>query len=418
LEKLIINGGKKLYGTVKISGAKNSALPILSAVLLAEGKYNLKNIPNLKDISTMLSLLETLGVTSKQIENDVTVINTEDLGLFTASYDLVKTMRASVLVLGPLLTKRKKAKVSLPGGCAIGERPVDLHIKALKQMGAEIEVRHGYIEAICDRLVGTTVNFDIVTVTGTENILMAATLAEGKTVIQNAAQEPEVVDLAKFLKLMGAKIKGEGTNTIEVIGVDKLHPADYTVMPDRIEAGTFLSAVSSAGGEIEILNCPVWAMASVIEKFEEIGLDIKSYNDKLIAKMEKRPKSTDVTTLPYPGFPTDMQAQFMATMAIADGLSVITENIFENRFMHVSELKRMGADIKLKDRSAIIKGEKSLTGAPVMASDLRASACLVIAGLAAKGETVVQRIYHLDRGYEKFDEKLKNLSADILRVKE
>lgn len=418
MEKLIINGGKKLYGTVKISGAKNSALPILSAVLLAEGKYNLKNIPNLKDISTMLSLLETLGVTSKQIENDVTVINTEDLGLFTASYDLVKTMRASVLVLGPLLTKRKKAKVSLPGGCAIGERPVDLHIKALKQMGAEIEVRHGYIEAICDRLVGTTVNFDIVTVTGTENILMAATLAEGKTVIQNAAQEPEVVDLAKFLKLMGAKIKGEGTNTIEVIGVDRLHPADYTVMPDRIEAGTFLSAVSSAGGEIEILNCPVWAMASVIEKFEEIGLDIKSYNDKLIAKMEKRPKSTDVTTLPYPGFPTDMQAQFMATMAIADGLSVITENIFENRFMHVSELKRMGADIKLKDRSAIIKGEKSLTGAPVMASDLRASACLVIAGLAAKGETVVQRIYHLDRGYEKFDEKLKNLSADILRVKE
>lgn len=418
MEKLIINGGKKLYGTVKISGAKNSALPILSAVLLAEGKYNLKNIPNLKDISTMLSLLETLGVTSKQIENDVTVINTEDLGLFTASYDLVKTMRASVLVLGPLLTKRKKAKVSLPGGCAIGERPVDLHIKALKQMGAEIEVRHGYIEAICDRLVGTTVNFDIVTVTGTENILMAATLAEGKTVIQNAAQEPEVVDLAKFLKLMGAKIKGEGTNTIEVIGVDKLHPADYTVMPDRIEAGTFLSAVSSAGGEIEILNCPIWAMASVIEKFEEIGLDIKSYNDKLIAKMEKRPKSTDVTTLPYPGFPTDMQAQFMATMAIADGLSVITENIFENRFMHVSELKRMGADIKLKDRSAIIKGEKYLTGAPVMASDLRASACLVIAGLAAKGETVVQRIYHLDRGYEKFDEKLKNLSADILRVKE
>lgn len=418
MEKLIINGGKKLYGTVKISGAKNSALPILSAVLLAEGEYNLKNIPNLKDISTMLSLLETLGVTSKQIENDVTVINTEDLGLFTASYDLVKTMRASVLVLGPLLTKRKKAKVSLPGGCAIGERPVDLHIKALKQMGAEIEVRHGYIEAICDRLVGTTVNFDIVTVTGTENILMAATLAEGKTVIQNAAQEPEVVDLAKFLKQMGAKIKGEGTNTIEVIGVDRLHPADYTVMPDRIEAGTFLSAVSSAGGEIEILNCPVWAMASVIEKFEEIGLDIKSYNDKLIAKMEKRPKSTDVTTLPYPGFPTDMQAQFMATMAIADGLSVITENIFENRFMHVSELKRMGADIKLKDRSAIIKGEKYLTGAPVMASDLRASACLVIAGLAAKGETVVQRIYHLDRGYEKFDEKLKNLSADIVRVKE
>lgn len=418
MEKLIVNGGNNLYGTVKISGAKNSALPILSAVLLAEGEYSLKNIPALRDISTMLSLLKSLGVTSKQIENDVTVINTEDLDLFTASYDLVKTMRASVLVLGPLLAKRGRAKVSLPGGCAIGERPVDLHIKALRQMGAEIEVRHGYIEAVCDQLSGTIINFDIVTVTGTENILMAATLAKGKTVIQNAAQEPEVVDLAKFLKKMGAKIKGEGTNTIEVVGVDKLHPADYVVMPDRIEAGTFLAAVASAGGEIEILNCPVWAMASVIEKFEEIGLDIKSYDEKLLAKMVGRPKATDITTFPYPGFPTDMQAQFMAVMSISDGLSVITENIFENRFMHVSELKRMGADIKLKDRSAIIKGEKCLTGAHVMASDLRASACLVVAGLAAKGGTEVHRIYHLDRGYENFDEKLRNLSADIMRVKE
>lgn len=418
MEKLVINGGKKLFGDVKISGAKNSALPILSAVILAEGRYLLRNIPQLRDIFTMLKLLETLGITSTQKENDVTVINTENLGLFTADYELVRTMRASILVLGPLLAKRGRAKVSLPGGCAIGERPVDLHIKALKQMGAEIEVEHGYINARCDRLRGSVINFDIVTVTGTENVLMAASLAEGTTIIKNAAQEPEVIDLAKFLKSMGARITGEGTKTIEIEGVSELRPADYSVMNDRIEAATFLAAVAATGGSIRLLNCPVWAMGSVLEKFSEIGLKMVLQEDSIVAVMDERPKAVDVTTLPYPGFPTDMQAQLMAVMTLSDGLSVITENIFENRFMHVSELRRMGANIKLKDRSAVIKGEERLTGAHVMASDLRASASLVIAALAAEGESQVHRIYHLDRGYEKFDEKLRALSADIRRERE
>lgn len=418
MEKLVINGGNKLFGEVRISGAKNSALPILSAVLLAEGEYLLRNVPQLRDISTMFKVLDSLGVTAKQIDNDVTVINTENPELFTADYELVRTMRASVLVLGPLLAKRSAAKVSLPGGCAIGERPVDLHIKALAQMGAEIEVEHGYINAQCKKLKGAEIVFDIVTVTGTENIMMAACLADGKTVIKNAAQEPEVVDLARFLKKMGAEIKGEGTKTIEITGVKSLNPANYTVMPDRIEAGTFLAAVAAAGGNITIKDSPVWAMNSVIEKFKEIGLDMDITDNTIVARMEQKPKAVDITTLPYPGFPTDMQAQFMAVMALSEGLSVITENIFENRFMHVAELKRMGADIKLKDRSAIVKGGNKLTGAHVMASDLRASASLVVAALAADGESQVHRIYHLDRGYEKFDEKLKFLGADIKREKE
>jgi len=418
LEKLVINGGNKLFGEVRISGAKNSALPILSAVLLAEGEYLLRNVPQLRDISTMFKVLDSLGVTAKQIDNDVTVINTENPELFTADYELVRTMRASVLVLGPLLAKRGAAKVSLPGGCAIGERPVDLHIKALAQMGAEIEVEHGYINAQCKKLKGAEIVFDIVTVTGTENIMMAACLADGKTVIKNAAQEPEIVDLARFLKKMGAEIKGEGTKTIEITGVKSLNPANYTVMPDRIEAGTFLAAVAAAGGNITIKDSPVWAMNSVIEKFKEIGLDMDITDNTIVARMEQKPKAVDITTLPYPGFPTDMQAQFMAVMALSEGLSVITENIFENRFMHVAELKRMGADIKLKDRSAIVKGGNKLTGAHVMASDLRASASLVVAALAADGESQVHRIYHLDRGYEKFDEKLKFLGADIKREKE
>ncbi|MBZ4643733.1 MAG: UDP-N-acetylglucosamine1-carboxyvinyltransferase [Deferribacteraceae bacterium] len=418
MEKLVINGGNKLFGEVRISGAKNSALPILSAVLLAEGEYLIKNVPQLRDISTMFKVLDSLGVTAKQIDNDVTVINTENPELFTADYELVRTMRASVLVLGPLLAKRSAAKVSLPGGCAIGERPVDLHIKALAQMGAEIDVEHGYINAQCKKLKGAEIVFDIVTVTGTENIMMAACLADGKTVIKNAAQEPEIVDLARFLKKMGAEIKGEGTKTIEITGVKSLNPANYTVMPDRIEAGTFLAAVAAAGGNITIKDSPVWAMNSVIEKFKEIGLDMDITDNTIVARMEQKPKAVDITTLPYPGFPTDMQAQFMAVMALSEGLSVITENIFENRFMHVAELKRMGADIKLKDRSAIVKGGNKLTGAHVMASDLRASASLVVAALAADGESQVHRIYHLDRGYEKFDEKLKFLGADIKREKE
>jgi UDP-N-acetylglucosamine 1-carboxyvinyltransferase len=416
LEKLIIKGGKKLKGTVKISGAKNASLPILAATILSNGKYYLSNIPQLKDISTMLELLDNLGITSSQIDSETTVLNTENLSLFTAPYELVKTMRASVLTLGPLLAKRKKAKVSMPGGCAIGERPVDQHIKALVQMGADISINHGYIDAKCDKLKGTDIYFDVITVTGTENILMAATLADGKTILNNAAREPEVVDLAHFLKKMGANIEGEGTSTIVIEGVDELKPANYKVMSDRIEAGTFMCAVGITGGEIEIKNTPINTMISVVDKLKEAGLcfDIKD-DETVCVKRQNKLVATDLTTTEYPGFPTDMQAQFMSLMVLASGTSVITENIFENRFMHVSELKRMGADITLKDRMAVVKGVNCLNGADVMASDLRASASLVLAGLAAEGTTNVHRIYHLDRGYELFEEKLKLIGADIMR---
>lgn len=418
MEKLVIKGGKTLNGRVKISGAKNSSLPVMSATILADGKYRLQNIPDLMDTRTMLRLLGSLGISSQKIENDVTVINTDDCTLFTADYDLVRTMRASILVLGPLLAKRKKAKVSLPGGCAIGERPVDLHIKALSSMGADIKIEHGYIYAECEKLKGCRVYFDTVTVTGTENVVMAATVAEGETVIENAAQEPEVVDLVRFLRQMGADIRGEGSKKIVVNGVKELKPSDYYVMSDRIEAGTFLGCVASAGGEIQIENAPLWTMDAVIEKYSEAGVRIDISEGILNASMSGKPKSCDVTTQPYPGFPTDMQAQFMSLMSISSGTSVITENIFENRFMHASELKRMGADIAIKDRVAIIKGVDKLTGAHVMASDLRASASLVVAALAAEGESHIHRIYHLDRGYEKFDEKLSFLGADVSRGKD
>lgn len=418
MEKLIINGGKSLHGKVVISGAKNSSLPVISATILADGKYILKNVPDLMDTRTMLRLMDSLGVSSEQIKNDVTVLNTENLELYTADYELVRTMRASILVLGPLLAKRKKAKVSLPGGCAIGERPVDLHIKALSSMGADIKIEHGYIYAECKKLKGSKIYFDTVTVTGTENIIMAATLADGETVIENAAQEPEVVDLVRFLRSMGADIKGEGGKKIIINGVERLCPSDFSVMSDRIEAGTFLGCVAATGGNIEIENAPVWALNSVLEKYAESGLNIDVVQGVIKASMDKRPRSCDVTTQPYPGFPTDMQAQFMSLMSISSGTSVISENIFENRFMHASELKRMGADITIKDRVAIIKGVDKLSGAHVMASDLRASASLVIAALSAQGESHIHRIYHLDRGYEKFDEKLLKLGAEILRVKD
>jgi UDP-N-acetylglucosamine 1-carboxyvinyltransferase len=328
-------------------------------------------------------------------------------------------MRASVLALGPLLARKKQAKVSLPGGCAIGERPVDQHIKALKQMGAGINVSHGYIEASCDRLKGADIHFDMVTVTGTENILMAACLAEGETVLHNAAQEPEVVDLARFLKKMGARIEGEGTREIRIKGVERLTCSDYIVMPDRIEAGTFLCAVACAGGKVTLENAPVSAMTAITDKLTETGLIIKTINDStLYVEKDKALEATDISTQPYPGFPTDMQAQFMSVMASSKGYCAITETIFENRFMHVSELKRMGANIKLKDKSAVIRGVEKLTGAPVMASDLRASASLVIAALMAEGSSEVHRVYHLDRGYENFDVKLASLGASIKRVNE
>lgn len=419
MDKLIIEGGSELNGSIRVSGAKNAALPILAAVILADGKFKISEAPELVDINTMLKLLGEFGISSKRDGRDVFIETVSAPEKFIAPYELVKTMRASVLALGPLVARKGKARVSLPGGCAIGERPVDLHLKALEAMGATIRVEHGYIEAECEKLQGAEITFDIVTVTGTENILMAAVLAEGRTVLRNAAQEPEVVDLARFLKKMGAKITGEGTKEIVIEGVKKLKSADYTVMPDRIEAGTFLCCVAAAGGCVEVENVPVEEMQAVLNKLQEAGVSIEELNRDTLKVSRKKPLcATDITTLPYPGFPTDMQAQFMSLMCLAEGVSVVTETIFENRFMHVAELKRMGADISLKDKSAIIKKAEKLSGAPVMASDLRASASLVIAGLMAEGKTEVGRLYHLDRGYEDFAGKLKAVGAKIERVKE
>ncbi|KAA0257730.1 UDP-N-acetylglucosamine 1-carboxyvinyltransferase [Deferribacter autotrophicus] len=415
MEKLVIEGGNTLKGKVKVSGSKNASLPIIAATILCDGEYKIDNVPNLRDVRTLLKLLSLLDIEPSFNGNEILLKNKND-DAFEAPYDLVKTMRASILVLGPLLAKRRKARVSLPGGCAIGERPVDQHIKALKQMGANINIEHGYIVAECDRLKGADIYFDLVTVTGTENVLMAAVLAEGKTTIYNAAIEPEVIDLANFLKKMGAKIEGIGTKTITVYGVDSLSPANYSVMNDRIEAATLMCAAAITGGDVEIEGVPQECLTTVFEKLSETGVSIDFINDKRVrVSSTGRLKAADVTTQVYPGFPTDLQAQFMALMCVADGVSVITETIFENRFMHVAELKRMGADIRLKDRSAVVNGVEKLSGAHVMASDLRASASLVIAGLVADGETHVHRIYHLDRGYERFDEKLNSLGAKIKR---
>lgn len=416
MEKLIIENCSALNGEVTVSGAKNSSLPILSAVLLAEGSYNIDNIPALRDIGTMFRLLDVLGVSSS-FKNNRAVIENKGKPDFEAPYDLVKTMRASILVLGPVLSKKGRAKVSLPGGCAIGERPVDLHISALEKMGARIEVKDGYIYAECERLKGAEIVFDKVTVTGTENIMMAASLARGETVLKNAAQEPEVQDLAEFLRRMGADIRGDGSNTVIIKGKDALHSADFTVMPDRIEAGTFLCAVAGTGGSVIVKKCPVAAMDAVIEKLRLAGLKIDIVDSETIkAEMDGKIKSVDIQTAPYPGFPTDMQAQFMAVMLKGDSVSVINESIFENRFMHVPEMKRMGADITLNDSNAVVKGVGSFSGAEVMASDLRASAGLVIAALMGENTSEVHRIYHLDRGYEGFEKKLAALGAKIERV--
>lgn len=436
MEKLVIKGGRRLNGTVYIGGAKNAALPIMAATLLAEGEYCIGNVPKLKDICTMSQLLGKLGVKVKCAENSkfcsepfIEIANNrcggdilffENSGDFSyeAPYELVKTMRASILALGPLLVKRKRAKVSLPGGCAIGERPVDLHIAALEKMGAKIDVQHGYIDAFCDELKGAEINFKTITVTGTENIMMAAVLANGTTVLNNAAAEPEVVDLAVFLRKMGADISGEGTNCITINGVDRLHPADHNIMPDRIEAGTLLCAVAGAGGRCEIKNAPVHEMVSVIDALRHTGVSISvdEENGSFIIESSGELNAVDITTMPYPGFPTDMQAQFMAVMTKANGASIIDETIFENRFMHVPELKRMGADISMYNGNAVVKGVKSMSGAPVMASDLRASAGLVIAALMCDNTSEIHRIYHLDRGYESFEIKLSKLGADIKRV--
>jgi UDP-N-acetylglucosamine 1-carboxyvinyltransferase len=415
--KLLIKGGTPLNGSIKTSGSKNATLPIFFASILADGPLKLSNTPQLSDVSTTLRLLMDMG-SSFVLEEDSSIsIDSSSLTSLIAEYELVKTMRASILTLGPMLAKYKQAKISLPGGCAIGTRPVNLHLSALEKMGAKIEVKNGYIYASTKELVGAEINFDLISVTATENIVMAATLAKGTTTINNAAQEPEVTDLIYCLKKMGAKITGENTSTLVVQGVDHLSGIDYSICPDRIEAGTYLVAAAITGGKIIVNNIEPDSMRAVIGKLIETGADIQTNQNSIKLDMKgKRPQPVDIRTSAYPNFPTDMQAQFMALNSIADGSSTITETIFENRFMHVPELSRMGANLKLEGNTVVCKGVKLLTGANLMATDLRASASLVLAGLAAQGPTTIERVYHLDRGYEMIEEKFKMLGADIERV--
>jgi len=415
--KLVINGGIPLKGSIKTSGSKNATLPIFFASILADGPLRLSNTPQLSDVSTTLRLLMDMG-SSFVLEEDSSIsIDSSTLTSLTAEYELVKTMRASILTLGPMLAKYKQAKISLPGGCAIGTRPVNLHLSALEKMGATIEVKNGYIYASTKELVGAEINFDLISVTATENIVMAATLAKGTTTINNAAQEPEVTDLIQCLKKMGAKITGENTSTIVIQGVGHLNGIDYSICPDRIEAGTYLVAAAITGGKIVVNNIEPDSMRAVIGKLIETGADIQTNQNTIKLDMKgKRPQPVDIRTSAYPNFPTDMQAQFMALNSIAQGSSTITETIFENRFMHVPELSRMGANLKLEGNTVVCKGVRLLTGANLMATDLRASASLVLAGLAAQGSTTIERVYHLDRGYEMIEEKFKMLGADIERV--
>jgi len=418
MDKFLITGGIPLNGQVHISGAKNAALPILAATLLADTPSRISNVPRLRDITTLCHLLAQMGV--KVTSNDDHTIETDcrQVHTFTASYELVKTMRASILVLGPLVARFGQAHVSLPGGCAIGARPVNLHVQGLAAMGADIRVEGGYIIAKAQRLQGATLYMDIVSVTGTENLMMAATLAEGETIIENAAREPEVVDLAHCLKRMGAKIEGAGTETIRIEGVDTLSGAQHTVLPDRIESGTFLVAAAISSGQIRLENTSAHLLEAVISKLREAGAKIVVGNDWIELSMPRsRPKAVDIYTAPYPAFPTDMQAQFSALNAVAEGVAMLTETVFENRFMHALELQRMGAKIRIEGNTAIITGVAQLQAAPVMATDLRASASLVLAGLVAQGQTMIDRIYHIDRGYEQIEQKLTQLGAKIQRVK-
>ena len=415
--KLVINGGLPLNGSIKTSGSKNATLPIFFASILANGPLKLSNTPQLSDVSTTLRLLMDMGANFVLEEDGSIYIDSSNLTNLVAEYSLVKTMRASILTLGPMLSKYKKAKISLPGGCAIGTRPVNLHLDALEKMGAKIEVKNGYIFAEAKELIGTQINFDMISVTATENILMAATLAKGITTINNAAQEPEVTDLISCLKKMGAKISGQNTSTLIIEGVDSLDGVNYNICPDRIEAGTYLVAAAITGGKITVNNIEPDSMRAVIGKLIETGADIQTNQNSIKLDMKgKRPKPVNIRTSAYPNFPTDMQAQFMALNSIADGSSTITETIFENRFMHVPELSRMGANLNLEGNTVVCKGVKLLTGANLMATDLRASASLVLAGLAANGLTSIERVYHLDRGYEMIEEKFKMLGADIERV--
>ncbi len=416
MDKLIISGGNRLNGEIPIAGAKNAALPILCAGLLTGDSVELQNVPRLHDVSTMLRLLRQMGLTVEQSGEQV-VLNGKAINHCDAPYDMVKTMRASILVLGPLVARFGEARVSLPGGCAIGSRPVEQHIKGLEAMGAEITIEAGYIHAKAKRLKGTRIVTDMITVTGTENLLMAAVLADGQTVLENAAREPEVTDLANLLVKMGAKIDGIGTDRLVVQGVDKLHGASHSVIPDRIETGTFLCAVAATGGDVTLTHTRCDTLDAVVDKLRETGAVVTKGADTIRIQMNARPKGVNFRTTEYPGFPTDMQAQFMAVNCVAGESSHITETIFENRFMHVQELNRLGAMIKTEGNTAFVKGVDKLRGAPVMATDLRASASLVIAGLAAHGETLVDRVYHLDRGYDRMEMKLAAVGADIKRVK-
>jgi UDP-N-acetylglucosamine 1-carboxyvinyltransferase len=419
MDKIVIEGGVALQGEVAISGAKNAALPILAATLLAPGVHHLSNVPPLADIRTAKKVLGLMGVQFEEARppagEDVLVVDTSRLTGWMAPYEVVKTMRAAVLVLGPLVARARQASVSLPGGCAIGARPIDQHLKGLEAMGVKITLNQGYVEAKAKKLHGADITLDIPTVTGTENLLMAAVLAEGTTVIRNAAQEPEVADLARFLMAMGAKIQGIGTDHLVIHGVPALTPTPYSVMSDRIEAGTYLAAAAITKSQVTISNAPVADMSAVLEKFHEAGVRCTVQDNSIRVEPGGALTGVDVKTLPYPGFPTDMQAQFMAVMTLAKGASIITETIFENRFMHVSELNRLGADIAVSGNHAVVRGRRQLLGAPVMATDLRASASLVIAGLAAQNTTEVHRVYHLDRGYAKLVEKLTALGARISR---
>jgi len=415
VDRIIIHGGKRLEGSVRVSGAKNAALPVIASALLTDGWNTFHNVPDLADITTAKKLLAGFGT---EMEGDETLrINAGNITSYEAPYDLVRTMRASILVLGPLVARMGRARVSLPGGCAIGARPVNLHLKALHAMGAEIELNDGYVEARAPRLRGTTIYFDISTVTGTENIMMAAALAEGTTIIENAAREPEIVNLADVLNNMGARIRGAGTDIVEIEGVQALHPVEAEIIPDRIEAGTYMVAAGLTGGDIQILGCVPGHLDAVITKLRETGMEILPIDGGLRVIGNRDIASVDLQTLPYPGFPTDLQAQIMVLMAVGGGSSVIKETVFENRFMHVNELVRMGADITVDNNSAIVRGVPVLRGAPVMATDLRASASLILAGLAAEGTTEISRIYHIDRGYEQIEEKFSSIGADIRRVK-
>ncbi len=417
MAKILINGGVPLNGEVAISGAKNAVLPILVSCLLADEPVTIGNVPHLHDVTTTMELLGRLGAQLVMDDRMEIQVDPRTTDKFVAPYDLVKTMRASILVLGPLVARYGHAEVSLPGGCAIGSRPVDQHIRGLQALGAEVSVENGFIKATAKRLKGARVVMDMVTVTGTENIMMAAALASGTTVIENAAQEPEVVDLAMCLNAMGAQIEGAGTSSMVIHGVERLHGARYNVLPDRIETGTFLVGAAMTGGKVRARNTRADTLDAVLSKLEETGAHISTGGDWIELDMGgRRPKAVDLTTAPYPAFPTDMQAQFTALNCIAEGTGVITETVFENRFMHAQELQRLGADIRIEGNTVIIRGVKEMSGAPIMATDLRASACLVLAGLVAQGETTVDRVYHIDRGYENIEEKLSGLGARIRRV--